>query len=217
MTLAELRARFLFTMNRNDPDIVDHVDEFINAGVRFVERKYLGTEPLYARWQNSETLGVGVGTVPLPACWRASAELRVYRLPDRVPLAKIPPAMLRESFLEDGQSFDFRNTTTLGVPTHYAVWGRSLALRPLPSEALELEIVGTGFADPLTAPDDESVVTQEAPDSVLYAACREAWLTLGDEPQMAYWQTQAERAIAEWMGDRIHLEHTPPMHMETPG
>jgi hypothetical protein len=217
MTLEELRAQFLFKMNRNDPDIVDHVDDFVNAGVRYVERKFLGAEPLYAKWQNSETIEVGVGAVPLPACWRPSAELRVYRLPDRVRLTRIHPVWLKEPFQVDGTTVDLRTMSVLGTPTYYAVLGRSLALRPLPSVPLDIEIVGTGFADPLAHPTDESVVTQSAPDAVLYAACREAWLTLGDEPQMTYWEKQADAAIAAWIGDRVHSETLAPLVMEVPG
>ena len=217
MTLADLRRDFLFKMNRTDPDVVDHVDEFINAGVRYVERKFLGAEPLYAKWQNNETIPAGVGTVPLPACWRPSAELRVYRLPDRARLDRIHPQALREPFTFNGTTVDLRTPTMLGTPTYFAVWGRALLLRPLPAVPLDLEIVGTGFADPLEQPTDESVVTQSAPDAVLYAACREAWLTLGDEPQMTYWQTQADGAIAAWTGDRVHSETLAPLVMEVPG
>jgi hypothetical protein len=217
MTLEELRAQFRFKMNRSDSDIVDHVDDFVNAGVRYVERKFLGAEPLYAKWQNSETIEVGVGAVPLPACWRPSAELRVYRLPDRVRLTRIHPVALKEPFQVDGTTVDLRTMSVLGTPTYYAVLGRSLALRPLPSVPLDIEIVGTGFADPLALPTDESVVTQSAPDAVLYAACREAWLTLGDEPQMLYWEKQADAAIAAWIGDRVHSETLAPLVMEVPG
>jgi hypothetical protein len=217
MTLEQLRAAFLFKMNRNDSDIVDHVDEFINAGVRYTERKFLGTEPLYARWQNSDSVPAGVGAVPLPACWRPSAELRVYRLPDRALVRRIPFRYLREPFIEDGLSVDLRNTSTWGTPTYYALLGRSLALRPLPSEPLDLEIVGTGYADPLVYPTDESVVTQSAPDAVLYAACREAWLTLGDDGQMTFWAAQADSAIGAWVGDRVHSETLAPLVMEIPG
>lgn len=217
MTLAELRTTFLFKMNRTDPDVVDHVDEFVNAGVRYVERKFLGEEPLYAKWQNTETIPVGVGAVPLPACWRPSAELRVYRLPDRAPLTRIGTKSLREPFNLGGTTVDLRELSHLDTPLYYTVLGRSLALRPLPAAPLDIEIVGTGFADPLVEPFDESVVTQSAPDAVLYAACREAWLTLGDEPQMTYWQTQADQAIAAWIGDRVHSEMLAPLVMEVPG
>jgi hypothetical protein len=217
MTLAELRQRFLFTLNRTDPDVVDHVDDFINAGVRYVERHFLGAEPLYAKWQSSERIPAGVGAVPLPACWRPSAELRVYRLPDRVRLTRIHPVSLKEPFQIDGTTVDLRTMAMLGTPSYYAVLGRSLALRPLPSVPLDIEIVGTGFADPLRDPTDESVVTQSAPDAVLYAACREAWLTLGDEPQMTYWEKQADTAIAAWIGDRVHSETLAPLVMEVPG
>jgi len=217
MTLAELRARFLYTMNRNDPDVMDHVDEFVNAGVRYVERKFLSTEAFYAKWQNTETIPMGVGTVPLPACWRPSAELRVYRLPDRALMRRIPFRFLREPFIEDGRTIDLRNLQTLGTPTYYALLGRSLALRPLPAEPLDLEIVGTGYSDPLVYPEDESLVTQSAPDAVLYAAVRECWLTLGDEGQMQYWAAQADSAIGAWAGDRVHSETLGPLVMEVPG
>jgi hypothetical protein len=216
--LAELRTRFLYTMNRTDPDTVDHVDEFINAGVRYVERKFLGAEALYARWQDTDSVPTGVGTVPLPACWRPSAELRVYRLPDRAVLIRIPFRYLREPFTDTGNlAIDLRDTSQLGTPAYYALLGRSLAIRPVPSAPVDLEIVGTGYADPLVYPDDESIVTQSAPDAVLYAACREAWMTFGDEPQMTYWENQAKAAIGEWVGDRVHSETLGALVMETPG
>ena len=40
---------------------------------------------------------------------------------------------------------------------------------------------------------------------------------MGDDPQQQYWAAQAERAVAEWAGDRIHEEHPPAMWMEVPG
>lgn len=217
MTLADLRAAVLFRVNRTDPDVTEHVDEFINAGVRYVERKFLGEEPLFAKWNNTERIPIGVGSVALPACWRPSAELRVYVLPERALLTRVGTKALREPFNLGGTTVDLRDTSRLATPLYYTVLGRSLALRPLPALPLDIEIVGTGFADPLVEPTDESVVTQSAPDAVLYAACREVWLTLGDEPQMLFFEKQANGAIAAWIGDRVHAEMLAPLVMETPG
>jgi hypothetical protein len=218
MTLAQLRTRLEQYANRNDPDFLNNRDEFLRTGHRWVERKFLAAEPMYARWQVTEALAIGVGTLPLPGCYRHSAELRVYRLPDRVSLERIPPRGLRDPMcLHDGTAIDLRNTQQLGTPTYFAVLGRSLAIRPLPSTETDLEIVGTGWADPMQLDSDETVLTQEAPDAVLYAALREVWLFMGDDPQQTYWQTQAERAVQEWMADRIAEEHPPHLWMEVPG
>jgi hypothetical protein len=217
MTLAELRERLTRYANRNDPDFLDNRDEFIRTGHRWVERKFLSAEPMYAHWQMTESLPVGVGTIPLPGCYRHSAELRVYLLPDRQSLGRVPPRALRDPLrLQDGTTIDLRDST-LGTPLYFGVLGRSLQIRPLPSVEAEIEIVGTGWADPMTLDADESVLSQEAPDAILYAALREAWLFLGDDPQQTYWTNQAERAVLEWMADRIAEEHPPTLVMEYPG
>jgi hypothetical protein len=216
MTFAEIRARVDACVNRLDQDYLANRDECIRAGHRYIERKFLAREGMFARWTTTEQIPVAVGTVPLPACYRASAELRVYRLPDRTPLTRIRTPWLREPFLEDGLSMNFRNLSQLGPPTHFAVQGRTVLIRPLPAEALDLEIVGTGWADPLLGDLDETVVSQEAPDALIYASCAEVWKLLGDEPQMTYWQTQADKAIAEWALDRLHEEEPPVLVMEVP-
>jgi hypothetical protein len=217
MTLGELLTRLDAYANRTDPDYVDNRVHFIQAGHRWLERKFHGREAWFTRFQTSESVPVAVGAVPLPACYRHSAELRVYRLPDRIPLTRIAPAHLREPFLLDGLWKDLRDTRRLDTPLYYAVQGNSLQLRPLPAAALDLEIIGTGWADPLMADADESVLSQGVPDAVIYAALREVWLFMGDEPQMTYWEGQAARAMVEWVGDRVHEELPPPLVMEVFG
>jgi len=218
MTLGDLRTKVTAYVNRDDPDFLDNLDHFIHAGHRWLERKFHGREALYAHWTTSESTPIGVGTVPLPACYRASAELRVYRLPDRIPLSRIHPSDLREPFARAGEpDVDLRNTSTLGTPGYFAVIGRSLQIRPLPSVALDLEIVGTGWSEPMVQPFDETVLTQDAPDAVIYAATREAWLFFGDEAQVTYWEAQAGKAVDEWISDRVHEESPGPMVMEVPG
>jgi hypothetical protein len=218
MTFAEIRARVDACVNRLDQDYLANRDECIRAGHRYVERKFLGREVMFERWTTSDQIPAGVGTVPLSACYRASAELRVYLLPDRVPLTRIRTPWLREPFTsEDALRIDLRNMNTLGTPTYFAVQGRTVLIRPLPAEPIDLEIVGTGWAEPLMGDLDETVVSQEAPDALIYASCAEVWKLLGDEPQMTYWQTQADKAIGEWMADRLHEEEPPVLYMEVPG
>jgi hypothetical protein len=217
MTFAEIKARVNANVNRLDQDYLANRDECIRAGHRYVERKAILREGMFARWTTSDQIPAGVGTVPLPACYRASAELRVYRLPDRIPLTRIRTPWLRDPFRDEGRDVDLRTLTTLGTPTYFAVQGRSVLIRPLPAEALDLEIVGTGWADPLLGDLDETVISQAAPDALIYASCAEIWLMLGDEPQQTYWRTQADRAIAEWVADALHEEEPPVLVMEVPG
>jgi hypothetical protein len=218
MTFGEIKARVNANVNRLDQDYLANRDECIRAGHRYVERKFLGREGAFARWTTSEQIPPRVGTVPLPACYRASAELRVYRLPDRVPLTRIRTPWLRELFItDDGMTIDLRNLSTVGTPTYFAVQGRTVLIRPLPAEALDLEIVGTGWADPLLGDLDETVISQEAPDALIYASCAEVWRLLGDEPQLLYWEKAADKAIAEWALDRLHEEEPPILIMGVPG
>lgn len=218
MQYDEIRARVDAYANRTDADYTQNRDHFIAAGHRWIERKFLGKEAVYAQWVTTETVPVAVGVVPLPATYRASAELRVYRLPDRTPLTRIRPAWLREPFIDHGATITLADLTMLGTPTYFAVQGRTLAIRPLPALPTDLEIVGTGWAEPLVDPDSETVLTQEAPDAVIYAALRECWLFMGDDAQRGYWETQAGTAVQEWLGDRVQEEGTPvPYVMDTPG
>jgi hypothetical protein len=218
MNLGQLLTTLDSYANRRDPDYVDNRTHFIQAGHRWIERKFIAKETFYQKWTTTEKVPVGVGAVPLPACYRASAELRVYRIEDGGPLIRIPTRGLHEPFTDrDGAVIDASSTTVLGTPLYYAVIGRSLSIRPLPSAALDLEIAGTGWAEPLVASDSETVLTQEASDAVLYAALRELWLFMGDDSQQTYWEGQAVRAVNEWMGDRLLEESPPPLVMETPG
>jgi hypothetical protein len=218
MTLGDLRTKVKAYVNRDDPDFLDNLDHFIQAGHRWIERKYHAKEAFYSKWQTEQPVPHAVGVVALPACYRASAELRVYRLPERAPLTRIAPPCLREPFRTSaGLEVDLRDTTVLGTPLYFAVMGRSLQIRPLPAIPLDLEIVGTGWAEPMTQDRDETVLTQEAPDAVIYAAVRELWLFMGDEPQQTYWENQASRATQEWIGDRVHEETAPLLIMEIPG
>jgi hypothetical protein len=217
MTFTEIRARVDACVNRVDQDYLANRDECIRAGHRYVERKFLGREGMFERWSTAEQIPAAVGTVPLSACYRASAELRVYRLPDRIPLTRIRTPWLREYFIHEGLGVALWDTTTLGTPEYFAVQGRTILIRPLPAESLDLEIVGTGWAEPLMADFDETVVSQEAPDALIYAANAEVWKLLGDEPQMVFWQTQADKAIVEWALDRLHEEEPPVLCMEVYG
>ena len=219
MTAGELLLLLDAYVNRIDPDYVDHRFDFLNAGHRWVEQKFHFREAQYQKWQVSESLPAGVAVFGLPACYRHSAEIRVSLLPDRTALARVKPSDLRVGPWVDpaGVAYDFRNTSTLGTPTHYAINGRSVELRPVPAVETEVEVSGTGWADPMTSEANETVLTQEAPYAVLYASLRECWLFMGDDPQQAYWAAQAERAVVEWAGDRIHEENPPTMYMEVPG
>lgn len=219
MNLSELLTRLDSYVNRDDPDYVLNRVHFIQAGHRWLERKFHGREALFARWQTTEPLAAYSGVVKLPACYRASAQLRVRILPDRTLLTRIPPAAIRTQWtLSDGTVIDLRDTTvTAQCPLYFAVMGRALELRPLAPTPIDLEIEGTGWAEPLTNPDDETVLSQEAPDAVIYAGCREVWLFMGDDPQRQYWENQAGAAVQEWIADRIHEEDAPPLVMDIPG
>jgi hypothetical protein len=219
MTAGELLRLLDAYANRIDPDYVDHRFDFLNAGHRWCEQKFHFREAQYAKWQMTERLPTGVAVLPLPGCYRHSAEIRVTLLPDRTALARVKPSDLRVGPWVDpaGVSYDFRDTRHLNTPTHYAIIGRSIELRPVPATDTEIEVSGTGWADPMLTEMDETVLTQEAPYAVLYASLRECWLFMGDDPQQQYWAAQAERAVVEWAGDRIHEENPPVMVMETYG
>jgi hypothetical protein len=219
MKLGELLGHLDQYVNRDDPDYVSNRLHFIQAGHRWLERKFHGREALFAKWDTTTPLLIGSGTVPLPACYRASAELRVALLPERTPLTRIPPAAIRTPWqLADGTVLDFRQQPLpLGTPGYFAVYGRALELRPLTDRTRDVEIQGTGWSEPLLLPDDETVLTQEAPDAVLYAAAREVWLFMGDQPQKDYWEAQAAAAVGEWIQDRIHEETPVTPVMEVPG
>jgi hypothetical protein len=218
MNLADIREKVTAYVNRNDPDFVDNLDHFIQAGHRWLERKFHGREALFARWEDVEQLPPRVGVVPLPACYRASAELRVRRLPDRIGVQRVPLMALRMPYtLADGTELRLQDTTLAGDALYFAVNGRALELRPLSDRTTEIEIEGTGWAEPMRQPEDETVLTQEAPDAVIYAACREVWLFMGDDPQKTYWEAQAGAAIDEWVRDQVHQETPPPLVSEIPG
>jgi hypothetical protein len=231
MTLAELRRLVTNYSGRTDPDFLNNVDDMIRLGHRYVERAWLGREQQFMYWEQQGVLAAGQFLLPLPAHYRHSAELRVTAYPaptgartlpwhqlERVPLeAMVVDAPWR---LSDGTTIDAYDYLTRGEPRVYAVAGRMLEVRPTPAAPVQIVTTASGWASPLTYDSDETVVSQAAPDAVLYAALREAWSFLGDPVQKATWEGEAIRAIEAWMRDGVQEEIAAqglPLVMQEPG
>ena len=75
-------------------------------------------------------------------------------LPDRTALARVKPADLRAGPWVDPAGVASRlpeHDARWETPTHYAIVGRSIELRPVPATDTDVEISGTGWADPMTS------------------------------------------------------------------
>jgi hypothetical protein len=229
MTLAEIRRLVTNYSGRTDPDFLNNVDDFIRIGHRYVERAWHGREQQFASWTYQVPLQPGNSAIPLPPQYRPSAELILHTAApedwatDRRVLERVPTAamMTTEPWrLADGTTIPLENPFLLGEPRVFSVFGRVLFVRPSAASPKRLYVTATGWATPLTYDADETVVSQAAPDAVLYAALREAWSFLGDPVQKATWEGEATRAIEAWVRDGTHEEvgaHGLPLVMQVPG
>jgi hypothetical protein len=230
MTLAEIRRLVTNYSGRTDPDFLTNVDDFIRLGHRYVERAWVGREQHYTTWGSQVPLTAGSFMIPLPAQYRPSAQLYVYTRPAEGPvygplteLLRVPHTAMAHPDpwrLPDGTVMNLTDLETRGEPRVYAVYGRLLQVRPLAATAKAVWISGLAWAMPLTYDTDETVVSQECPETILYAALREAWSFLGDPAQKATWEAEATRAIEAWMRDGTQQETAAPglpLVMQTPG
>jgi hypothetical protein len=194
MTLAELRRLVTNYSGRTDPDFVNNVDDFIRLGHRYVERAWIGREQHLTSWNQTVPLQAGQGTIPLPAAYRHSAALQLY-LDFGVDGGHGTPLMR------------FPQDAVAGPQPWRMPDGRTINLLDFgPGEPHTVHISGLGWAEPLRYDSDETVVSQAAPEAVLYAALREAWSFLGDPIQKATWEAEATRAIEAWMRDGTQEE-----------
>jgi hypothetical protein len=214
MTLAEIRRLVTNYSGRTDPDFLNNVDDFIRLGHRYVERAWIGREQhLVPSWSQTFPLPAGHGVIQLPAAYRHSAALQLYLADPAVGGVGVPLMRFPQDAVAGPQPWRMPDGRTInlldfgpGEPIAYVVAGRQLHLRPLAAAAREVHISGLGWAEPLRYDSDETVVSQAAPEAVLYAALREAWSFLGDPIQKATWEAEATRAIEAWMRDGTQEE-----------
>jgi hypothetical protein len=216
MNLAELRRLVTNYSGRTDPDFVNNVDDFIRLGHRFVERAWFGREQHFLGWVYQSTIPAGQRHVVLPATYRPSVQLTLHlasaAAPDDFhPLERVPiEAMHVEGTwrLSDGTTINLYDLRLRGRPRAYCVMGRQLHTRPAAETDYHVWLTAGTWAEPLRYDSDETVVSQSAPEAVLYAALREAWSFLGDPVQKATWEAEATRAIEAWMRDGTQEETT---------
>jgi len=230
MTLAEIRRLVTNFSGRTDPDFVNNVDDFIRLGHRWVERAWSGRETYFEVWRQTALVSAGAGDVWLPANYRPSAQLAVHVSPLEDPnrphrqLERVPiEAMLQQAPWRraDGTLIDLYDHTARGEVQVYAVHvGKGIAFRPAPATDLVVWLSGSAWAMPLTYDTDETYVSVEAPEAVVYAALRETWGFFGDPGQKATWEAEAVRAVEAWMRDGTQEEIAArgiPLVMQTPG
>jgi hypothetical protein len=215
-------------VGRSDPEFLTHRDDFIRLGHRYVERQWWGREHQYMYWMSQAPLAAGAIYVPLPATYRHSAQLTVNAYPAEggwppIQLERVPiEAMTVQApwRVADGTTIDAFDHVTPGEPRVYAVFGRELQVRPSPAVAKRIAITATGWAQELWFDSDETVLSQAAPQAVLYAALRETWAFFGDPVQKAAWDAEATAAIDAWRRDGTQEEaaaHGLPLVMQVPG
>jgi hypothetical protein len=230
MNLAELRRLVTAYSGRTDPDFLTHVDDFIRFGHAYVERAWSGREHYFTAWVYSATVPAGTYSVELPVDYRPSAHLSVHVTPADTPekltrpLERVPIEAMAEDRpwrLSDGTVVNLYDDITPGEPRAFAVFrGRELTFRPISDAALLLVVNGSGWTDHLYYDSDETVLTLEVPEAVMYAALREAWSFLGDPVQKATWEGEAQRVIDQWMRDGTQQETGNsglPLVMQVPG
>jgi hypothetical protein len=233
MTLAELRRLATAYSGRTDPEFLANVDDFIRLGHRYVERQWYAREQHFLHWEHQGGLAIGQYSVPLPAQYRQSAHLVMQTGSVDPPsgwtadLERVPIIAMMHDVpwrLSDGTVIDLFHIGpgTYGEPRVFGVYGRTVHVRPAPAAAKRVWISGNAWAMPLTYDSDETVLSQSAPEAVLYAALREAWGFLGDPGQKATWEAEAARAIEAWMRDGTQEEIAAaqggfPLVMQVPG
>jgi hypothetical protein len=232
MILYEIRLLTIAYAGRSDPEFLNNVDHLIRAAHRWVEGKWLGREQYFVGWGHNVMIypGYGDGGVSLPKDHRPSGQLTVSMVPVDEPnavgrtLERVPMEAFASDTpwrLSDGTLVHLADQVTRGDPRAFGVYfGRTLAWRPLAARQMFVDLAGNAWSQPLNFDSDETVVTQQAPYAVVYAALRETWAFLGDPVQKATWEAEALRAVEQWMGDSMHQDTAAqglPLVMQTPG
>ncbi len=221
-TLAELRTRLDFYVNRDDPDYTDRRTEWLNAGLRWLQRQLSVTPGFVTEWQHQAKVVAGTEEIDLPREYRPSDETRLARFDAGTPsdLRRIPVPWLTEPFWdqERGEQVNLGNTTLRGTPLYFAIWGRTLQIRPPADMTYAIRIEGLRWLAPLVNDDDDNVLTCEAEDACLYAAVGELWLAFEDTGRSDFWRDRARVALREWEADqRIEDRGERPRVMRPPG
>jgi hypothetical protein len=226
-TLSVLKTRLDVHVNRTDTDYTANKTEFVNAGLRWLQRKLLKGAGTDARWQNSVDLVAGVTAIGVPevssqGAYRPSSKTRLYRIDgtSRVELRRIPLEWLQAPYWDQelGELVELGDVGTRGVPRYFAIRGRALEIRPVADKTYTLELFGLAYYKDLSSDGDENLLTIEAEDACLYAALRACWIFFEDAGKADFWEERARVAALEWMGDRIdELSGEAPLVMATPG
>ena len=210
MTFAELKASMdTYTLRADAPYLAGKA-AFINAGLRWIQRKLLTSVGTPVVWQNVGNVIAGTQSVLLPTDFRPSSDITLAWLDGntRRPIRRIPRRFLDEPFYDQarGTMQDLRTPTTQGVPLYFALRGRVLELRPTANGVYTLELKGLSYLPLLVEDGDSNFLLTEAEDLCTYAAIRQCWLVFEDAGRVEWWTKLASEAALEWMKDRVHEE-----------
>lgn len=219
-----LKARLDSHVDRaTDPIYTVDRDFFVNAGIRWLQRRVLtgvGREQIF-----SPTLTVNVGddSVVAPATWRPSSKTKLILIDAagaRSELVRIPYRALSEDFRDADRNeyVNLLDETTQGQPTYWCELDRTFELRPPANTGYTLEVRGLGYLADLVADADDNVLTIECEEAVLYAAIRQTWLKYEDAARVAYWGKMAMDAAQDWINDRVEASTgSRVLEMDSPG
>lgn len=222
MTFREILEELDARTGRTDPEYLAGREKFVNEGVRWLQRRFLGDHGNTTIWTATGLIVDGTYSIEMPEDWRPSQHTRIFLLDgtDRTDLKEVPVGNLESPFwdLDDAVEVDLSDLTTKEKPAYYAIRGRSLELRPTANKAYDLELYGRAYLATLAEDDDTNLLTIEAPDAVIFASLRACWLRFEDAGRVALFEKEAAEAIRDWHHDRIEAETiTRRPIMETPG
>lgn len=84
-----------------------------------------------------------------------------------------------------------------GVPSHTAIIGQTLRLAPVPDKTYNARLAYWATIDPLSDNTQSNWLLTDYPDIYLYASLLPSAPYLRDDPRLAVWERELEKALAE--------------------
>jgi hypothetical protein len=198
-TYAKLQSEILDTLNRTD--LAADVTEFSPGAIEgAVTRAIAKAERRIVRrlrtrefeTSTSVTTTAGVETVALPVDY-VMMKAAVLSMDPALVLAQKDLAAL----LSDHPS------TATGLPRHYAAFGASLYLRPLPDAERAVRLFYYAQPAPLSAENVSNTLLTKYPDLMLYGALIEITAHVEDDGRIGLWKNAFDEALRDIVHDDV--------------
>lgn len=195
LTYTSLVAALEDYLDRSNTELVARIPTFI----QFAETRVARELRILAFTRAVTTsLTAGTAIVAKPADWRETISINLGTGTNNNARNIILPRSYEylRSYAPD--------PTVTGTPKYYADYDRKHWLfAPTPSAPSPIEVVYTALVQPLDANNQTNVLTDYAPDMLLYAALLESAPYLKNDERIAVWQGAYDRCLKAEVIDDI--------------